>query len=76
MKRFTNITFKVLLPLVLLAGLIVWRLHANAASAKALQQTGGGGGRNGAAGRGPTSVGVAPVSVRDIVHDVRNDGQH
>ena len=68
MKRFTNITFKVLLPLVLLAGLIVWRLHANAASAKALQQTGGGGGRNGAAGRGPTSVGVAPVSVRDIVH--------
>ena len=54
-----------LLPIVLLGGLIGWRLHANAVAAKALQQTGGG---RGGAGRGPTSVGVAPVAVRDIIH--------
>ena len=63
-----GITMKVLLPLILLAGLIAWRLHANDVAAKTLQQTGGGSGRGGAAGRGPTSVGVAPVTIRDIIH--------
>ncbi|MGI4790033.1 MAG: efflux RND transporter periplasmic adaptor subunit [Janthinobacterium lividum] len=64
-KRPLRIVVAVLLPVILLAGLIVWRLHANAAATKTLQQTGGG---KGGAGRGPTSVGVSSARVRDIVH--------
>ena len=60
--------FFVLLAVLLLGGLIAWRLHANAVSAKALQQNGGGGRSGGAAGRGPTSIAVAPVTIRDIIH--------
>ncbi len=56
-----------LLALLLLGGLIAWRLHVNAADAKALQQSSGGK-SGGAAGRGPTSVGASAVTVRDIVH--------
>ena len=67
-KRPVRIVFALLLPLLLITGLIVWRLHANATAAKALQQTGGGAGGRGAAGRGPTSVAVASAAVRDIIH--------
>ena len=63
-----RVAVTVLLAVALLGGLIAWRLHANAAAAKALQQTGGGGAKGGGAGRGPTSVGVSPVTVRDIIH--------
>ena len=70
-KRPGRIIIAVLLPLLLIAGGIAWRLHANATAAKTLQQTGGGGGGRGggaAGGRGPTSVAVASARVRDIVH--------
>lgn len=68
-KRPGRIIVAVLLPLLLIAGGIAWRLHANAAAAKTLQQAGGAGGGGGAAGgRGPTSVAVASARVRDIIH--------
>ncbi len=62
-----------LLAVLLLGGLIAWRLHVNAVNAKTLQQGGGTGGSakgggGGAAGRGPTSIAAAPVIVRDIIH--------
>ncbi len=60
--------FFALLAILLLAGLIAWRLHANAVSAKTLQQNGGGGKSGGAAGRGPISIAAVPVTVRDIIH--------
>lgn len=67
-KRRRGTVVSVLLALLLLGGAIMWRLHINGAAAKALQQTGGGSGRSGGAGRGPTSVGTASATVRDIVH--------
>ena len=67
-RRPGRVILAFLLPILLLAGGIAWRLHANALAAKTLQATGGGGGRGGGAGRGPTSVGVASARVRDIIH--------
>ena len=65
---FWSLALKILLPVLILAGVIGWRLHANGVAAKALQQSSGGGARGGAGGRGPASVGVAPATVRDIIH--------
>lgn len=62
-----SLALKWLLPLLIIAGLIAWRLHVNSMAAKALQQNGGGSGRSGGAGRGPTSIGAAPATVRDIL---------
>ncbi len=53
----------ILVPLLLLAGLIGWRLHVNKVNAQALQSAGGGRGA-----RGPAAVGVALVSTRDLIH--------
>lgn len=67
---FFSLALKILLPVLILAAVIGWRLHVNSVAAKTLQQTGGGGGRGGGAGagRGPVSVGTASAVVRDIVH--------
>lgn len=60
---------KFAIPVIILAALIVWRLHVNSVNAAALKSgAGGAAGGRGGKGRGPVSVGVSPVSVRDIIH--------
>ena len=64
MRRF----LKFLVPVLILAGMIGWRVHLNRVSAQSLQQGAGGSGGGGGRGRGQTSVGLGRATVRDIVH--------
>jgi len=60
---------KILIPVLILAGLIGWRVHLNKVSAQALQTNGGGGGgRGGGRGNRSSNVSVGKVQMRDIVH--------